>query len=125
MNSQPEVVIEYPGLKILKPPAYKKFRDGDIIAILVRTTWRTYRLGSIYGFYVVNGDDVEAGVARAKANGHSLFWANAEAVVISNPPPPQKVAWGFEFGDTIPAFGKSFVINKAPNDNVSLDLIEF
>ena len=103
----------------------RAFRDGDKIAVAYETArhgtlHRFYRLGSVYGYAVENGDDVEATVNRARERGHDLFWANQCATVITSQQRAKENAALVKHGDVIKAFGKFFQIDPAPNGNVHL-----
>lgn len=89
----------------------------------------TPRHGRLYTFFKLNsvadyaaqyGDDVEASVARAKARGEKLYWANPQATSITAHRQAHKFVRGINFGDTITFKGKTFRVEPASNNNVKL-----
>lgn len=127
-----ETIYDCPGFTIYKPYEGRKFRHGDKIAIPYEsrrhgTLWHFYTLGTVAGYAVHNGEDPIEAVEDCKRkmieqphNGHKLYWANANAVCISNQVRAKDQVPGFNWGDEIILQGKRFTLAKAPNDNCSL-----
>lgn len=118
------VVAEYPAYKLIDKGDYM-FRDGDKIAIAYRSfqgdmLYNFFQLGSVAGYAVKNGEDVEQALERARGFGHKLHYAFGLAVVLHNGPYEQKVVALVEYGQVINAFGRKFRLEKAPNNNVEL-----
>jgi len=119
-----ETVAEYPAYKLVRK-GYYQFRDGDEIAIPYQsarhgTLYNFFQLGSVAGYAVKNGDDVEQAMDRARANGHDMYYAFGLAICLTATPQPQKTVAYVEYGEIIKAFGRFFRLDKAPNNNVSL-----
>ena len=127
-----EVLDEYPAYKIVKPIQGEKLRHGDIIALQWPSRnygpmWHRYRLGTVAGFAIENGDCPEEEIARCKRQmvedphaGHKLYWANACAVTLSNRVSPQETYRGYQWGDEIILQGKTFRLEKTHNQNCKL-----
>lgn len=119
------VLADYPAYTIIETPAYLTFKHGMKFAIPFQsqrhgTLWHFFTLGSVFGYAVHNGDDVLKNYERAVERGHKLWWANADAVVISNQKEEKKTIFGQNYGDVIKFEGKLFRLDKAPNNNVAL-----
>lgn len=117
-------VAEYPAYKLIDKVGYT-FRDGDEIAIPYQsarhgTLYNFFQMGSVAGYAVKNGEDVEKALERARGFGHEEHYAFGLAVCLTATPQPQKTVAVLNYGDTIKAFGRYFRLDKAPNSNVHL-----
>ena len=66
------------------------------------------------------GRDADEAVARAVDNGHELYWANQDAVVLTAGKQPHETVRGISHGDVITYNGKRFRVDPASNNNVRL-----
>lgn len=122
-------IADFPAYRIYEPYEGRKFRHGEVIAIPFvsrshGTLYHFYTLGTVAGYAVERGDDPEECLATARERGHKLHWANANAVTIHNGPKVKKEVPGFNIGDPIILQGRTFRIEKAPNDNINLVPVE-
>ena len=127
-----ETIADFPAYRIYKAYAGRKFKHGDKIAIPFEsrshgTLYHFFTLGTVAGYAIQNGEDPVEAIERCKQHmierpydGHKLYWANANAVVISNMKMEKEEVPGFNFGDEIILQGKVFVLERAPNNNVKL-----
>jgi hypothetical protein len=116
---------EFPAYKIYRPFVGRKFKDGDQIAVPYEsrhygTMFDFFTLGTVIGYAVRNGDDPIECLKRATENGHKLYWANKNSVCLHNGPRVQIEVPGFNVGDTIHLQGKTFRLDRAPNQNIEL-----
>lgn len=79
-----------------------------------------YTLGSVAEYAARYGNDVEARVALSKERGENLYYAIAEAVVISAHPQAPVKRLELEMGSVIEMDGQRFQILQSPNDNLQL-----
>lgn len=117
-------VAEFPAYKLVRKTHYV-YRDGDKIAIPYQsqrygTMYHFFTMGSVAGYAVKNGEDVEEALKRARGFGHELHYAFSTGTMITAEARPQEVAAYVEYGEIIKAFGKFFRLDKANNDNVTL-----
>jgi hypothetical protein len=122
------VIAEYPAYKLINKIGYT-FRDGDEIAIPYETKshgtlYNFFKMGSVAGYAVHNGDDVETSLQRARDNGHDLFYAYGLGTCLTAHKVDQKTVALLNYGDVIKAFGRFFRLDKAPNNNVELVEVE-
>ncbi len=125
------VLFDFPAYSIIVD-LEREFVDGDEFAVpffAERHGWlmNFYKLGSIEGYALKYGEDVDEAVARCKQNmlddpggGYEMFWANAMSVVIHNRPVVKKVVPGFAHYQVIRFKGKRFQILPDWNRNVKL-----
>lgn len=120
-----ETIFDCPGYRIYRPYEGRKFRHGDKIAIPFQssrygTLYHFFTLGTVAGYAIERGEDPFPEVERAQANGHKLYWANANSVIISNPPQAKTETPGFNWGDELILQGHRFRLAPAPNNNCEL-----
>lgn len=123
-----KIIAEYPAYKLIDKVGYT-FRDGDEIAIPYQsrnhgTLYHFFKMGSVAGYAVEYGDDVEDALARARSNGHALHYAYGLGTMLTADKQAQKIVALLNYGDTIKAFGRYFRLDRASNDNVTLVEIE-
>ena len=123
------IIADYPAYTILSPDRAKEWADGEVFAIAYDTRhhgrlWNFYTLGCVEDYARSYGEDPAAAVANAKAKGHKLYWANANGVSLTAWKRAKETRVGFEYGDTLRFKGKTFRLDKAPNNNVNLTEIE-
>lgn len=120
-----ETLFDCPGYRIYRPYEGRKFRHGETIAIPYQSArhgilYTFYTLGTVAGYAIQNGEDPFPAVARSEERGEKLYWANQNAVTISNPPQAKMEAPGFNLGGEIILQGHRFRIERAPNQNITL-----
>jgi hypothetical protein len=131
--------VRYPGdvrVVIDDFPAYaivadkdRKYLDGEKIAVPFKSTrhgtlYSFYCLGSVAGYAVKHGEDVEAAIAQARSKGHKLHYAFGLGASLTAWERPKEIVPGFEIGETIRFAGKRFRIERAPNQNIGLAEVE-
>jgi hypothetical protein len=118
------IVADYPAYMLLKYPAGLELSAGDIIGIGYDTKYGTlatfYTLGSVASYAEERVQDVDESVARAKLNGHDLYWANQNSVALTNHSEPQTCHFSVSVGDIINFEGKRFRIDAQPYENIKL-----
>lgn len=79
-----------------------------------------FTLGSVAEYAARYNEDQEAAVERARKNGHDLYYAISEGVMISAH--PQEVVERVEvaLGDIIEMDGQKFTVIQTPNQNLGL-----
>lgn len=120
-----KILAEYPAYKIVEAPEGYMFRDGDTFGIAYRsyrgdTLYNFFKLGSVAGYAVQYGEDVEKALADARERGHELHYAFGLGVSLTSHVRPQERHFGLSYGDEIKAFGRRFRLDRAPNNNVKL-----
>lgn len=120
-----QTIADFPAYRIYRPYDGRRFSHGEKIAIPYEarshgTLYNFFRLGTVAGYAIQNGDDPIEAIENANANGHELYWANGCATVIHSGQKTKEEVPGFEIGDSIILQGKTFVIAKAPNNNIKL-----
>ena len=121
----PNILHSYPGYD-LKEPHKVFYRDGDVIAVPYATRshgtlYHFYTLGSVVGYALQYGEDPEASLARARANGHQLHWASLNGTCISDTRPAVKPCYPLHaWGDVIDFHGRHFQLNPDYNHNAKL-----
>jgi hypothetical protein len=91
----------------------KSGRAGTLLA-------HDFTIGSVAAYAAEYGEDVEAAVARAEANGHELYFAVAEGVTITAHREEPVARVTVQLGAIIEIDGNGFQVRKAPNDNLEL-----
>lgn len=104
---------------------HNNFETRDEFAIAYEsknygTLHRFYTLGCVEDFAILCGNDPVASTQRAIENGHPVFWANSNGVMITNEKVQQKIVRGIKHGDVINYKGKSFTVEPTHNNNVKL-----
>lgn len=79
-----------------------------------------FLIGSVAEYAKRYREDPVAAVAEATARGHKLYYAIAEAVVLSAHKQPYVERVELELGTIIETDGKKFQILQAPNENLAL-----
>lgn len=100
---------------------------GDRISVKIinyqgqpRSYGHNYTLGSVAEYAARYGKDVEAQIAISKERGESLYFAIAEAVVISAHWQAPVKRLELELGTIIEMDGQRLQILQSPNDNLQL-----
>lgn len=119
-----QIIADYPAYTIVADKD-REFVDGDVIAVPYHSRrygamFSFYTLGSVAGYAARYDEDPAEAVEKAKANGHKLYWANANGVSLTAWGRPKETVPGFEIGETIRFAGKSFTLKREPNNNVGL-----
>lgn len=84
------------------------------------TQYHSFKIGSVVGYAIKNGDDPMAAVEHAEANGHDLEYVFGLGTSISNQRHEKGEKFALAWGDEIGFHGKRFRLEKAPNQNVRL-----
>lgn len=83
-----------------------------------------FKLGSVEGYYRSSRDateeSVQAGIQRSISLGHELYYAFGTGAMITSHKRAKETKILLRFGDEIKFAGKTFRIEKAPNNNVKL-----
>lgn len=131
MFTKENLIVDYPAYAIYKTPEWRQAKMIDEMEFALPFESRShgiqyhfFKLGSVIGSAVRNGDDPLAALERAKGFGHNLHFAFPLAVVIHNGPKEKANKIALNWGDVIGFHGKRFKLVKAPNDNVSLVEVE-
>lgn len=131
-----KTIADFPAYRIYQPYAGRKFKHGDKIALPIESRshgvlWHFFTLGTVAGYAIQNGEDPVEAIEDCKRRmvedrhaGHKLYWANANAVCIHNGPKTKDEVPGFNWGDTIILQGRTFTLEKAPNNNCALKAFE-
>ena len=123
------IIADYPAYTIIAADPAKEWQDREVFAIAYDTRhhgrlWNFYTLGCVEDYSKSYGEDPAAAVENAKAKGHKLYWANANGASLTAWKRAKETRVGFEYGDAIRFKGKSFRLERAPNNNVNLIEIE-
>lgn len=104
-----------------------KMEAGEAIAVRIynyrgelNSYTSNFLLGSVAEYATRYGKDPEAAVAKAKADGHKLYYTVTEASVISLHHIPGPDRSTIELGTVIEMDGQTFQVLLAPNDNLTL-----
>lgn len=131
MFTTENLIVDYPAYAIYKTPAWRQAKMIDEMEFALPFETRThgtqyyfFKLGSVIGSAIRNGDDPMKALERAKNFGHELHFAFALAVCIHNGPKVKEQKLALNWGDIIGFHGKRFRLDKAPNQNVRLVEVE-
>lgn len=118
------IIADYPAYTIVANDG-REFKPGEEIAIPYQsqrygTLWNFFCLGSVASEAERYNENVNEAVERAKSFGHDLYYAFGLGVTLTAEPQAKKTVTGFNYGDTIRFAGKTFRIDRAPNQNVKL-----
>lgn len=93
----------------------------DVLAEdIIRVGLRTYQLGSVVRYAMkYNKCPIDA-VDHARALGHKLHWANQRASTVTSKRREAPKALEMKIGNLIHFEGRTFVLTKAPNNNIDL-----
>lgn len=126
-----ELIKDYPAFSIYKMPEFRqaKMIDGMEFAMPFETRnygtqYRFFKIGSVIGSAIHNGDDPLAALERAKGFGHELHFVFGLGVSITSHQRAKEEKFALNWGDVIGFHGKRFKLAKAPNDNVALIEVE-
>lgn len=125
-----EVIHDFPAYRLIKP-VREWYADGDQIALPYEpdparrtprneTLFRFFTFGSAAGFAIKHGDCPEAGIANELRRGHSVWWLNQNATVISSPPVAKATRPLLQWGDEVRFHGRTFRIEPEANGNAKL-----
>jgi len=117
-------ITEYPAYDVVEfTEGYNKVFDGEYLYnAKTHTSWK---LGSVVGFAIKNGQDPIAAYNEAVKQGHEVHYAfGVGASITSHDAPKEAKRIAVEYGDIIEFHGQAFVIEKANNDNIDLVLCE-
>ncbi len=101
------------------------FEEGEDFAIGRDTArygrlYDFFRLGSVEGLAARYNKDPDEQIARAIEFGHELYWANKCATIVSDRPQNHRTVRAINLGDTITFKGKTFRVEPAANNTVTL-----
>lgn len=128
LNTSTEIVQDHPAVAYVKP-IRMEVTEGMIIALPFETRrygtmYREFTVGSIFGYAVKNNSCPMEALERAAEHGHSVYFIYANATIIDNMHHDKKVVPAFNWGDEVKFLGKRFTIEKAPNDNAILKIVD-
>lgn len=119
-----KIVADFPAYSIVE---YEGQEFAPRAEFAVPFTSKSH--GTLYHFFMIHSvaayaaeykNDVNAAVARAKANCHELHFAIPLPVILTAAPRAKVTRPCVNIGDVIAFDGKKFFVEAAPNNNVTL-----
>lgn len=117
-----EIVKEYPGYDVLKLKDDIMVYDDEILTDAKHLS--NWVLGSVTGYAIRGGLDPIDLYNKAVKNGHETHYAMAMGGCITDNPTKGKSRICVEYGDKIQFHGQIFIIEKAPNNNITLRKVD-
>lgn len=121
------LLADFPAYAVYEMPEFRKAKmiDGMEFAMPFPSTrygtqYHFFKIGSVGGYAVKNGDCPVEAVERAKANGHELHYVYGLGASISNQQREKGEKFALAWGEEIGFEGKRYTLEKAPNQNVRL-----
>ncbi len=125
------LIADFPAYAVYAMPEWRmaKMIDGMEFAMPFEsrnygTQYHFFKIGSVIGSAVKNGDDPIEAMERAKANGHETEFVFGLGVSITAHRQEKGEKFAMTWGDVIGFHGKRFRLEQAPNQNVRLVKVE-
>jgi len=116
-------VYDYPAMTYLEMDTInheQHLSEGEVFAILIRDQHKSFVAGSVYEGHNDTWETAEEAKQRAIDNGHELYYAFGDCVVITDSPTIKRIIPAYNFGDVVTFHGKRFKLEPTANHNVKL-----
>jgi hypothetical protein len=125
-----KIIAQFPAYTVIESKEDHIWNDGDQFAVPYEsryhgTMYRMYTLGSTENYYRKSfsnytDEQIAELVSREIKKGEPLYWAYANATIITEQKRAHETYRQLKHGDVIHFQGKRFTVNPAPNHNIRL-----